>query len=345
MDNLDVGGTALAYKIWSLNEYLRNKKVPPSIKDKVRNFYRIKYNEGKLYDESELLATLPPQIKDEIKSFNHRGTFEQVPLFSTVAPETFTIRLANYITTQLVFSGEIIFEEDMLGKDMYFIDNGIVQIYSKHSNAVVKSIADGCYFGDVACLLHARRTATTQARTHVHLSVVKKPDLLGVLSDYPNLELYMLDIARNRRKRLAFLDRKAVLPPLTEEELYDDEDAKSKYFMKVEKLGKSSATVFNSARRDSQSVGSLSPGIGMRKEPIQSKEPAEPKITIDPKIFEPDDGPKGGLEKLWRKISGREKKVKPDGVVRRRGLKRSQSTFGAGVGKKPGGGTKRVPGR
>jgi len=167
----------------------------------------------------------------------------------------------------------------------------------------------GCYFGDVACLLNTRRTALTQARTNVHLSVIGKLDLLQILSDFPetkrfylkhfNVQLfsvfcgggggvglllhislicgaslfescfrcpysdiffgipsyeichgrYMTCLATNRRKRMASLNEKLDLPQLTPSEVADEEDSGTKYYMKLEKLGKSSHAVFNSVRR------------------------------------------------------------------------------------------------
>lgn len=70
---------------------------------------------------------------------------------------------------------------------MFFIASGIVQILSKHRKPVLKAIADGCYFGDVACLLGCKRTATTRARTNATLSVLEKDDLVEIIVDFPNI--------------------------------------------------------------------------------------------------------------------------------------------------------------
>mmetsp|Transcript_52392 Transcript_52392/g.119468 ORF Transcript_52392/g.119468 Transcript_52392/m.119468 type:complete len:142 (+) Transcript_52392:1379-1804(+) len=59
----------------------------------------------------------------------------------------------------------------------------------------------------------------------------------------------MTCLATNRRKRMASLNEKLDLPQLTPSEVADEEDSGTKYYMKLEKLGKSSHAVFNSVRR------------------------------------------------------------------------------------------------
>mmetsp|Transcript_52394 Transcript_52394/g.119473 ORF Transcript_52394/g.119473 Transcript_52394/m.119473 type:complete len:887 (-) Transcript_52394:62-2722(-) len=313
MDNLDVGGSALALKLWSLNEYLRNKKIPPEIKDKVRTFYRIQFGEqGKLYDEVEVLGTLPPQIKDEIMAFNFRVLFKEVPLLGFMAPETFISRTVNVLENRLMFPGEIVFEEDTIGNEMFFIESGIIQIYSKHQDAVVKSIADGCYFGDVACLLHCRRTASTQARTNVVMHSVSKNALLVILSDFADLEKYMIGVAQKRRVRMKFLDKRINPPPLTEDELNDDQDSQTKYFLKLSKLGKSSDAVFNSMR-DTGEKKTPQDESG-EKESGAGREAKASKIIVDPSVFDPE-GAKNNKIGFANYFSS--SKVNPDNLPRR----------------------------
>jgi len=235
MANLDKGGSNLSQIIWTINEYLKNKKIPVPIKDKVRSFFRIQFSEGKWYDDDEILGVLPPNLRSEIISFNQRQLLLQVPLltYEQENNSSFPARLAPLLSTRLVFSGENVFEEDTTGMEMFFVVSGIVQIFSKHSESAVKAIADGCYFGDVACLLGCKRTASTQARTNSALSVLQKKDLVKLLSDYPDVLHYMLGIAKKRKLRLDCLDTSNNIPALSDDQLEDEEDAGTLYFVNV----------------------------------------------------------------------------------------------------------------
>ena len=46
--NMNRGKSALRDKIWTVNEYMRSKKTPASLRDKVRGFYKIQFGEGKM---------------------------------------------------------------------------------------------------------------------------------------------------------------------------------------------------------------------------------------------------------------------------------------------------------
>ena len=48
------------------------------MKNRVRNFYRIQYADGKVYDQAKLLGALPPKIRDDIVTFIHKDLFEKV---------------------------------------------------------------------------------------------------------------------------------------------------------------------------------------------------------------------------------------------------------------------------
>ena len=53
-------------------------KVPISMKNRVRNFFRIQYADGKMYDETKLLEALPPKIRDDIVTYIHKDLFAKV---------------------------------------------------------------------------------------------------------------------------------------------------------------------------------------------------------------------------------------------------------------------------
>mmetsp|Transcript_67192 Transcript_67192/g.135402 ORF Transcript_67192/g.135402 Transcript_67192/m.135402 type:complete len:894 (+) Transcript_67192:59-2740(+) len=255
MANLDKGGSNLAEKLWGLSEYLQNKKVPVSLKDQVRSFFRLQYSEGKMY-EHDILAVLPRNLQREIFFFNERKLFDQVPLFRDKStPRSLLTRLAPVLSSQLIFSSEVIFEEDTTGSEMYFIASGIVQIISKFYEPVVKAIADGCYFGDVACLLGCKRTATTKARTNVTLNVLRKQDLLDIVSDYQPIFKRMVQIAEKRRLRVSSLNHAKVSLDIAEDDLVDDEDAGTKYFMKVKGLLTEQDTVFKAEKQRKRHSG------------------------------------------------------------------------------------------
>lgn len=158
------------------------------------------------------------------------------------------------MTSRFVFSNEEIVREDTTGDEMYFIEKGLVQIYSKHCDFAVKALADGCYFGDVACLLNVRRTATVKARTNSSLVVVTKKGLKEALNDHPKMHERMLRTARKRHLRLVCLDEETGAKlEFTDDDLEDEEDAGTKFFKDLGKV---------ESRQPQESKAALTPASG-----------------------------------------------------------------------------------
>jgi CRP-like cAMP-binding protein len=122
-----------------------------------------------------------------------------------------------------------VFEEGNSGYELFFIVSGIAEIKSSHSEHIIKSIADGCYFGDVAVLLGGKRTATIRATTNMVMSVIDRKSLLEVVVEYPTVHEYMVYIAEKRRLRLATLNPDEDVNSLTSEQMKDEEDSLTKW--------------------------------------------------------------------------------------------------------------------
>jgi CRP-like cAMP-binding protein len=264
--NMDKGSSNLSMQLWTLNEYLGNKKVPYEIRDRVRNFFRLRFAEGKMYNESEVLGLLPPNLKNDILSHNQKLLFEQVPLLRSgldpkepqdKSADALRSLLAPMLEKRIMFQYETIFEEGSVGSEIFFIVTGIVQICSDsiaiddddndidaggENGGVYKSISDGCYFGDVAVLLNTRRTASTRARTNLVLSVISQADVTKVLEEFPEVNKYMKEIAKKRLARLEFLNSDEI--DLTKDQVEDLEDSQTKYFVKLMEHGKKQEKIF-----------------------------------------------------------------------------------------------------
>ena len=83
--------------------------------------------------------------------------------------------------------GDVIFEEQDEGKEMYLIDSGEIQIVKTIGNVDVNiaSLSSGDFFGEMALITGSRRSASAIALTDCNLHVMDK-------------ESYMSNITNNR---------------------------------------------------------------------------------------------------------------------------------------------------
>ncbi|KAL7536658.1 hypothetical protein ACHAXR_007315, partial [Thalassiosira sp. AJA248-18] len=213
-----------------IDDYMRTKKLPSVMREKVKDYFYLQFSDGKLHKEDEIFDFLSPVLRREIKQFTGRDICRKVPLLSIPSSKDFAQDISCVIEPTIVFANEVIMREQTTGDEMFFICSGVVEIYvSSFKCASYLAIGDGCYFGEVSVLLGVRRTASAKSKTQCMLYRLRKSSLLSLLRDYPVIESKMTDVAQSRRRRLAhYLEpNKVALSPGDE---VDAEDSKTALF-------------------------------------------------------------------------------------------------------------------
>ncbi len=93
--------------------------------------------------------------------------------------------------------GEVIFEEGSQGREMFFILSGSVRILKK--GHLLKEMVAGDYFGEMALLIHAPRTAqAVAAATDTRLVAISESNLETILRENPAIVVSFLKEMSNR---------------------------------------------------------------------------------------------------------------------------------------------------
>ena len=82
---------------------------------------------------------------------------------------------------------EVIFHQDDPGLGMYIIESGKVAIIAEPSHHVLSELEDGEFFGELALLSEAPRSATALALTPCKVLGFFQPDLFGLIERNPKL--------------------------------------------------------------------------------------------------------------------------------------------------------------
>jgi len=128
-----------------IDDYMRTKKLPAAMREKVKDYFHLQFSNGKLHKEEEIFDFLSPVLRREIKQFTGRDICRKVPLLSTPSNRDFAQDIACVIEPTMVFANEVIMREQTTGDEMFFIGSGVVEIFiSSSKSASYLAIGDGC---------------------------------------------------------------------------------------------------------------------------------------------------------------------------------------------------------
>uniref|UniRef100_A0A8P4KGC5 Cyclic nucleotide-binding domain-containing protein n=1 Tax=Dicentrarchus labrax TaxID=13489 RepID=A0A8P4KGC5_DICLA len=192
----DVIGAATAGKTYfrssmdSTVEYMVTNCIPPAVQNRVRTWYTYTWDAQGMLDESELLDKMPLVMRTAIAVDINLATFQKIALFQGCDQQMLVDMLLR-LKSIIYLPGDFVVKKGDIGKEMYIIKGGAVQVVGGPDNSIVfVTLKAGCVFGEISLLQSSkdggnRRTANVKAYGFANLFVLEKKDLFDILVHYP----------------------------------------------------------------------------------------------------------------------------------------------------------------
>ena len=126
----------------------------------------------------------------------NREVLERVPLFYGI-DSVFLGSLAMMLKPLVFSDGEDIIRKGDLGKEMYFICRGEVQVIGENGQVLI-TLGEGSFFGEIALLKSQPRTVTIRAKGNCDLFVLEQADFARLLRDQPQVAESIQAVAQKR---------------------------------------------------------------------------------------------------------------------------------------------------
>ena len=123
-------------------------------------------------------------------------TLKKVAIFKDGDP-LFLSQVALSLRPQQAAAGQKIIEKGAIGREMYLITRGEVEVLDDAGKRV-KTLKDGDFFGEIAILRSTPRVANVVARTSCDLFVLDKADFQRILREHPQFSQSVAKIAKER---------------------------------------------------------------------------------------------------------------------------------------------------
>jgi CRP/FNR family transcriptional regulator, cyclic AMP receptor protein len=142
---------------------------------------------------------------------DHRGFLATVPLFDG-APERAVEVAASVVRPRRFDEGSVLFREGDAGDALYLLEGGLVKLSKVDLGGHEKTLAllqPPEFFGEMALLGHATRSATALALSQVSALLLYRDDFQRLLAAYPAVSLNLTTTLANR---LRGMDDEAQVP-------------------------------------------------------------------------------------------------------------------------------------
>lgn len=198
--NLDAQALAFRQKMDAINEYMRFREIPEKLQYRIRRYFDYVWARNKGLNEKNIIEDLPKALQTELALFLHREILTKVPLFQN-AEAGFLNELVMMLKPIISAPGDYIIRYGDVGREMYFISRGQVDVLSADEKLLYATLKEGNFFGEIALLFSEKRTASIRSNGYCDLFRLDKDDLNTVLKDYPEVEKEMLKVANERYKK------------------------------------------------------------------------------------------------------------------------------------------------
>ena len=204
MANTDLSKKAHTNKMESVSSFIRDTNLPKEYLKEALAFFRKQDVKG--YNQHGLLMEMPYHLRRKILYHHYKHIIYKVPLFDVdgdggLDDHVFVTELCSRLKQVTYGSGQLIYQQGEIGRHMYILAAGRVEILDKQHELVLTVLEPGAYFGEGCILGDVRRRENMRAQGTVEVCRLDANDIDVLLDTYPHLH-HALHDAYFKRKEL-----------------------------------------------------------------------------------------------------------------------------------------------
>ncbi|OQR82907.1 Voltage-gated Ion Channel (VIC) Superfamily [Achlya hypogyna] len=188
-----------------INAEMKHYDIPLELQHlqrRVKKNYDYLWINQRAYSEMTLLSQrgISRTLRTTIALYLYKDLLETVPFFSGEDAKLLG-RICLVLETAVFLPGDLIIQVNDLGKEMFIVRRGVVQILlpSRPESEPRILLKDGAFFGETALVVEVRRTTSVQSVTITDLNVLNKQAFDEIIAEFPAFFVKMKRIVIQRQ--------------------------------------------------------------------------------------------------------------------------------------------------
>lgn len=184
-------------RLTAAKNWMREQRIPKAQAARALEYFRLVYRSKVMYEEGDILNTMPPAMKIEFSTQLYEKFLRNIPLFRGL-PSSLVHSLCGVVEPMLAVQHQVIYCEDSSGKEMYMLLEGELEITSHGER--LGFLSDGAFFGETPILDDSAqaevRRRTVTAMVDCKLGFIHKDAVHKIADKYPELALRLKRCSR-----------------------------------------------------------------------------------------------------------------------------------------------------
>ena len=151
ISNMNAEKADFQQKMDGVKRYMEFRKVGRVLEKRVIKWFDYLWSNKQSMDEESVLGNLPTKLKAEIAMHVHLDTLKQVAIFQDCEPGLL-VELVLKLRLAVFSPGDYICRKGDIGKEMYIIKRGKLQVVSDDGATVFATLGEGVVFGEISIL-------------------------------------------------------------------------------------------------------------------------------------------------------------------------------------------------
>ena len=149
--NMNANRAEFQNRMDAIKQYMVFRRVGKDLENRVIKWFDYLWSNKQAMDEETVLSMLPDKLKAEIAIHVHLDTLEKVRIFQD-CEKGLLVDLVLKLKLQVFSPGDYVCRKGDVGKEMYIIKRGKLDVVADDGETVYVTLGDGAVFGEVSIL-------------------------------------------------------------------------------------------------------------------------------------------------------------------------------------------------